>query len=182
MRTTLDIEDAERVTAANALDPKACFTGAPRLSRRHRVRDNLLGRGDYCPIIRRTETLEAFLRRGLAQKIQEKELHQGLETEKIFASLILANLSADAATIQATEVGATLEDRDRRLLFEILFEDSSELTQQEADSCLEALQHRRAERELADVQRSIEANPAGPELRNLLVRKQELMKRLAASR
>jgi len=132
-------------------------------------------------LIRMLAESDSF-RRELAQKLLEQQLHHGLETEKIFAALILANLSADGATIQATEVGATLEDRDRRLLFEILFEDSSELTQQEADSCLEALQHRRAERELADVQRSIEANPAGPELRNLLVRKQELMKRLAASR
>jgi len=55
--TTLDIENAETVTAVAALDPKACFTGAPRLSKRHRVRDNLLGGGDYCPIIRRTEQL-----------------------------------------------------------------------------------------------------------------------------
>ncbi|HXT75955.1 MAG TPA: DNA primase [Candidatus Eisenbacteria bacterium] len=132
-------------------------------------------------LIRMLAESDSF-RRELAQKLLEQQLHHGLETEKIFAALILANLSAEGATIQATEVGATLEDRDRRLLFEILFEDSSELTQQEADSCLEALQHRRAERELADVQRSIEANPAGPELRNLLVRKQELMKRLAASR
>ena len=132
-------------------------------------------------LIRMLAESDSF-RRELAQKLLEQQLHHGLETEKIFAALILANLSADGETIQATEVGATLEDRDRRLLFEILFEDSNELTQQEADSCLEALQHRRAERELADVQRSIEANPAGPELRNLLVRKQELMKRLAASR
>jgi DNA primase len=132
-------------------------------------------------LIRMLAESDSF-RRQLAQKLLEQQLHHGLETEKILAALILANLSADGATIQATEVGATLEDRDRRLLFEILFEDSSELTQQEADSCLEALQHRRAERELADVQRSIEAHPAGPELRNLLVRKQELMKRLAASR
>jgi len=132
-------------------------------------------------LIRMLAESDSF-RRELAQKLQDQKLHQGLETEKIFAALILANLSGDDATMQVTEVGATLEDRDRRLLFEILFEDSSELTQQEADSCLEALQHRRAERELADVQRSIEANPAGPELRNLLARKQELMKRLAASR
>jgi len=132
-------------------------------------------------LIRMLAESDSF-RRELAQKLQEQQLHHGLETEKIFGALILANLSAEGTTIQATEVGATLEDRDRRLLFEILFEDSNELTQQEADSCLEALQHRRAERELADVQRSIEANPAGPELRNLLVRKQELMKRLAASR
>jgi len=132
-------------------------------------------------LIRMLTESDSF-RRELAQKLQDQQLHQGLETERIFAALILANLSGDGATIQATEVGATLEDRDRRLLFEILFEDSSELTQEEADSCLEALQHRRAERELADVQRSIEANPVGPELRNLLVRKQELMKRLADSR
>jgi DNA primase len=132
-------------------------------------------------LIRMLAESDSF-RRELAEKLHDQQLHLGLETEKIFAALILANRSGESATIQATEVGATLEDRDRRLLFEILFEDSSELTQEEADSCLEALQHRRAERELADVQRSIEANPAGPELRNLLVRKQELMKRLAASR
>ena len=81
--------------------------------------------------------------------------------------------------MQATEIGAKLDDRDRRVLFEILFEDSSELTWEEAESCIEALQQRRAERELAEVQRSIEANPAGPDLRTLLERKQELMKRLA---
>jgi hypothetical protein len=66
--TTLDIEDAETVTAVDALDPKACFTGAPHLSKRHRVRDNLLGRGDYCPVIHRTEKLEAFMKRGFSQK------------------------------------------------------------------------------------------------------------------
>lgn len=66
--STLDIDDAQTVTAADALDPKAYFTGTPRLSKRHRVRDNLLGAGDYCPIIRRTETLEQFMARGLAQK------------------------------------------------------------------------------------------------------------------
>jgi hypothetical protein len=79
-------------------------------------------------------------------------------------------------------LAATLEERDRRLLYSILFEDSSELTWEEAQSCVEALQHRRTERELADVQRSIEANPTGPELRGLLERKQQLMKRLAAAR
>jgi hypothetical protein len=45
-----------------------------------------------------------------------------------------------------------------------------------------ALQQRRAERELAEVQRGIEANPSAPDMRTLLERKQLLMKRLAASR
>jgi DNA primase len=119
-------------------------------------------------------------RRELAQRLEQEQLYHGLETEKIFSALIVANLSGDL--VQATEVAAVLEERDRRLLFEILFEESSEWTSEEAESCVEALQRRRAERELAEVQRSIEANPGGPQLRGLLERKQQLMKRLAAAR
>jgi DNA primase len=130
-------------------------------------------------LIRMLAESEGF-RHELAQKLQQEQLYQGLETEKIFAALIAVSLSGQP--VQATEVAATLEERDRRLLFEILFEESSELTWEEAESCVQALHHRRAERELAEVQRSIEANPAGPELRGLLQRKQELMKRLAAAR
>jgi len=116
----------------------------------------------------------------LAQRLQNARLYHGLETEKIFAALVIASLSGQS--VQATEVGAVLEERDRRLLFEILFEEANEPTWEEAMSCIEALQHRQAERELADVQRSIEANPAAPELRGLLEKKQQLMRRLAAAR
>jgi DNA primase len=119
-------------------------------------------------------------RHELAQRIQQDQLHLGLETEKVLAALVAANLSGQP--VQASEVAATLDERDRRMLFEILFEESSALTWEEAESCVEALRHRRAERELSDVQRSIEASPAGPDLRALLERKQELMKRLAAAR
>lgn len=68
---TLPIDDAQTVTAVDALDPKAYFTSKPQLSKRHRVRDNLLGSRAYCPIIRRTPALEAFLKRGLAEKAAE---------------------------------------------------------------------------------------------------------------
>jgi DNA primase len=114
----------------------------------------------------------------VAQQLQGERLYEGLETEKIFATLIVARLSGNR--VQAAEVAALLEDRDRRSLFEILFEESAMPTREEAQSCIEALQKRRLERELADVQRGIEAKPADAELRGLLVRKQELMKRLAA--
>jgi DNA primase len=147
-----------------------------------KIQPELVGRAAK-PVERRLIrmlTEAAGFRRELAQKLQQEQLYHGLETEKIFAALIVASLSGEP--VQATEVAATLDERDRRMLFEILFEDSSELTWEEAESCVEALHHRRAERELAEVQRSIEANPAGPELRGLLVRKQELMKRLAAAR
>jgi DNA primase len=130
-------------------------------------------------LIRMLAEAEGF-RRELAQQLQNAQLHHGLETEKVFTGLIAAALADEPP--QATEVAAQLEERDRRMLFEILFEEASEPTWEEAVSCVEALQHRQAERELADVQRSIEANPPGPEMRGLLEKKQDLMRRLAAAR
>jgi hypothetical protein len=93
---------------------------------------------------------------------------------------VIASLAGQP--LQATEVATVLEERDRRLLFEILFEETNEPTWEEALSCIEALQNRQAERELAEVQRSIEASPSAPEMRGLLEKKQELMRRLAAAR
>src|SRR6202171_4813418 len=130
-------------------------------------------------LIRMLEEGEGF-RGELAQQLHQGQLYHGLETEKIFGALIVATLSGQA--VQATEIAAALEERDRRLLYEILFEETSELTWEEAQSCVEALRHRQAEKQLADVQRSIEANPAAPELRDLLQKKQDLMRRLAAAR
>ena len=66
MGRTLDVQDAGRLEAINLLDPKAYFTGKPRTSRRHRVRDNLLGTGRFSPVIRRTDALEQMLKLDLA--------------------------------------------------------------------------------------------------------------------
>lgn len=68
---TLDLPDAQNVAAIDVLDPKAYFTAKPRLSRRHRVRDNLLGTGRFCPVIRRTKTLTGFVDLVLAQKARD---------------------------------------------------------------------------------------------------------------
>jgi len=130
-------------------------------------------------LIRMLAEAEGF-RRELAQHLQNARLYHGLETEKILAALVIASLSGQP--LQATEVASVLEERDRRLLFEIMFEEANEPTWEEAMSCIEALQHRQAEKELAEVQRNIEANPPGTELRGLLEKKQELMRRLAAAR
>jgi len=146
------------------------------------TRPELIGRAAK-PVERRLIRMLAEargFRQELAKHLQDAHLYHGLETEKIFAALVIASLSGQP--VQATEVGAVLEERDRRLLFEILFEEANEPSWEEAMSCIEALQHRQAEQELADVQRSIEANPAAPEMRGLLEKKQELMRRLAAAR
>lgn len=68
---TLDLPDAQSVAAIDVLDPKAYFTAKPQLSRRHRVRDNLLGTGSFCPIICRTSTLTRFAALALAEKARE---------------------------------------------------------------------------------------------------------------
>jgi Fic/DOC family len=57
--------------AIDLLDPEAYFTGKPRLSKRHRVRDNLLGSGRFCPVIRRTKTLTELLALDLSNRARE---------------------------------------------------------------------------------------------------------------
>jgi len=128
-------------------------------------------------LIRMLVEAEGF-KRELAQQLQQGRLYQGLETEKIFAALIVAGLAEQPTP--PTEIAALLEERERRLFFEILFEEAHEGTWEEAESCLEALRGRRIEQELAQVQREIENNPSGTAMRELLARKQELMKRRAA--
>lgn len=128
-------------------------------------------------LIRMLAEAEAF-RRELAQRLKQTRLYQGLETEKIFAALIVAVLSDEP--MPAAEIGALLEDRDRRIFFEILFEEANEGTLEEAESCMEALHGRQIEQELAQVQREIENSPTAEAMRGLLARKQELIKRRAA--
>jgi len=128
-------------------------------------------------LIRMLVEAEGF-RRELAQQLQTTRLYQGLETERIFGAVIVAALSEEP--MAATEIAARLEERDRRLFFEILFEEAHEGTWEEAQSCLEALRGRQIEKELAEVQREIEGNPTGAAMRELLARKQELLKRRTA--
>ena len=118
----------------------------------------------------------------LAQEIRGEELHRGLEGERILGALV--ETCATGVRPDAAELALTLEERDRRLLFEIAFESAAPPTWEEAQSCLAVLRRRRAEEELSTVQKQIESFAvaagagAGGELRRLLERKQELRRRL----
>jgi DNA primase len=120
------------------------------------------------------------LRGAVAQAIRAGHLHRGLETEKIFDALLAACESGER--IDAAQLAQQLDERDRRLLFDIMFESTAEATQEEAESCLAVLRRRQIESELAAVQKSIEASrelgTPGDDLRRLLTRKQELRKQL----
>lgn len=67
----VDVDDAPRVPAVDVLDSKAYFTSKPRLSKRHRVRDNLLGVGRFSPVIRRTPALATYLSLDLAERARD---------------------------------------------------------------------------------------------------------------
>jgi hypothetical protein len=86
---TLNVEDAPNATAVDALDARTYFTGKAQLSRRHKVRDNLLGNGDWCPVIRRTEPLEAFAALGLAERAAETIGRTGQHLVSRAASFLL---------------------------------------------------------------------------------------------
>jgi hypothetical protein len=86
---TLEVDDASATSSIDLLDPKAYFTGKPRLSKRHRVRDNLLGNGRFCPIIRRTKALESALQLDLAAKALETVGRTGARLVARAASFML---------------------------------------------------------------------------------------------
>jgi DNA primase len=119
----------------------------------------------------------------LAEEIRAADLHRGLESERILSVLVEA--CASGTRPDAAALALALEERDRRLLFEIAFEAAAPPTWEEAASCLAVLRRRRAEEELSVVQGQIESFAtaagagAGGELRRLLERKQELRRRLS---
>lgn len=67
----LDIPDAKTGTYAKIVDPELQWAIKGTTSTRHRVRNNLPGSRDYCPLVRRTDTLNAFVASKLNEQAQE---------------------------------------------------------------------------------------------------------------
>ena len=117
---------------------------------------------------------EAF-REKLALEIAGSALHRGLETERIIEALV----SRVAERPDAAAIAEALEERDRRLLFEVLFEQTIEHTWEEAEGCLEFLRNRQITQELSDLEKRVQEQPGKEELVRLLERKDELRRMLA---
>ena len=127
-------------------------------------------------IIRMLVEADGF-REKLASELAHDSLHRGLECERLLDLLISkVGEHPDPATL-----AAALEERERRLLFEVLFEPVPEPTWDDAENCLSVLRNRRVEEELAALQKKIEAKPGSDELRSLLTRRLELQKQLATN-
>ncbi len=122
----------------------------------------------------------AEFRERLAQEIALANLHHGLETRNIFEALISALAAGEIP--DASTLSSRLDDKDRRLIFEILFEALPEGTWDDAESCLNFLRNLPVTEELATLQRQIEAAPAAEEMKRLIVRRMELLRQLSSQR
>jgi Fic family protein len=68
MERRLHISDLIPSGYIDLLDRTIHVTGPRRLIRRQRINDNLLGNRSYSPLVRRTDTLKAFMEKGLVEE------------------------------------------------------------------------------------------------------------------
>lgn len=73
MDTTLDIPDLKTGTYVEIVNPKLQFTSSSINSTRHRIKNNLPGTPEFCPMIRKTEQIKNLIVKDLSGSI-EKEL------------------------------------------------------------------------------------------------------------
>jgi DNA primase len=146
-----------------------------------KTRPELIGKPAKTPERRLIRMLAESVefRRELAGQLESEHLYQGLETEKIFAALIIAARSD--GPVETTEVAQLLEERERRIFFEILFEPEQKFKWREAESCLQKLRLWKANAELNLLQRDLEreareAGPTTPKAVELQRQKLELLK------
>jgi len=72
MHKKLKLPDASTGNFVDALDVRQYYVGTPLPSRRHRVRDNLIGVRDFCPLVRRTPKLEQYLTKDWRSEAQKR--------------------------------------------------------------------------------------------------------------
>ena len=63
----LDIEDAKTGNFVPLIDSRIQYEGKSYPSKRHRIRNNLPGRRNFCPLIRKSEKLEKYIGKQLSE-------------------------------------------------------------------------------------------------------------------
>jgi hypothetical protein len=67
----LPLDDLKQGNYVDLLEPDTYITASPSVRvRRHRINDNLLGCAQFCPVVRRTETINRWLSTELMQRCQ----------------------------------------------------------------------------------------------------------------
>ena len=78
--TRLELNNASRGNFVSLVNDKIQYAAAPCNSKRHRVRNNLPGTREFCPLIRRTEKLDRYIGMNLSQVAVDhiRETHANL--------------------------------------------------------------------------------------------------------
>lgn len=67
----LNLDDLQTGNYINLIDESLQYAGTPVSSKRHRIKNNLPGVKNFCPLIRKTQKTEAFLKLDLPKKISK---------------------------------------------------------------------------------------------------------------
>lgn len=67
---TLSLPDVKKGNYVDVLDARIQYPGSIRLSKRHRIRNNLPGVPDFCPLIYKTKILDEYINMRLSEQAQ----------------------------------------------------------------------------------------------------------------
>lgn len=113
----------------------------------------------------------------LASRIRESQCHKGLETERIFDAVVDSVQSG--GQLDPAVLAESLSERDRQLLFDVLFKPAPAPTWEEAESCLIELECGKMEEKLTELGRRIAALQPGEKGLELQTQFLHLKKELA---
>jgi hypothetical protein len=112
----LPLEDITSGNYIDLLEKELYYTSAPVQARRQRVNDNLLGDARFCPIVRRTELLQAFEKKDLPRKCHEVLSSYPREILKRALSYLYTKETKSSFEIEKVSLDATRTERFVALL------------------------------------------------------------------
>ncbi len=107
----LNLSDAEKGSYVRVVDPELQYATDGENSSRHRVRNNLPGTPEFCPLVFRTKTLEQFIAMDLAQRAQTAVAHVPRD---LLACAAVFLLLKDSKSSHAIEGERAPQDRIQR--------------------------------------------------------------------
>jgi len=104
LSTRLSLPDAEAGSYVDVVDTKLQFAGKGKRSTRHRVRNNLPGVPDFCPLVFRTETLSASIKEDLADQARRVAARVPADVLARAAAFLLLSDSRSSFAIEGERV------------------------------------------------------------------------------
>jgi hypothetical protein len=111
MERKLALPDAATGNYVGALDPKQYCVGTATPSRRHRVHYNLPGVRDFCPLVRRTNKIEAYLARDWRSLAHESAARVHPDVLARAAAFLLLEDSRASFAIEGENPGRSRAER-----------------------------------------------------------------------